>query len=141
MKKVLLLIAFVLFAVTSAFAQKKKLGYIDDAYGKAAIQTEFNTRTYNLTAGQLFQRASKEFLISTGCAIVSGGACVLGASLDNKDASNATFIAGGIFGLASLVMGVKGCITLGKAGKALDRERPVAYLKPASSGVGINLTF
>lgn len=61
MKKILLLIAFVLFAVTSAFAQKKKLGYIDDAYGKAS--------------------------------------------------------------------------------KALDRERPVAYLKPATSGIGVNLTF
>lgn len=141
MKKVLLLIAFVLFAVTSAFAQKKKLGYIDDAYGKAAAETQFSTRTYNLTAGQLFQRASKEFLICGAAAIVSGGVCAVGASLDDKDSRNALFIVGGVSGLASVVMGVKGCITLGKAGKALDRERPVAYLRPATSGVGVNLTF
>lgn len=141
MKKVLLLIAFVLFVVTSAFAQKKKMGYIDDAYGKAATEAEFNTRTYNLTAGQLFQRASKEFLICGAGAIVSGGVCGLAASLDDKDARNAVLIVGGICGLASVAMGVKGCITLGKAGKALDRERPVAYLRPATSGLGVNLTF
>lgn len=141
MKKVLLLLAFVLFAVTSAFAQKGKLGYTDDAYGKVATEAEFTTRTYNLTAGQLFQRASKEFLICGASAIVSGGACVAGAYMDDKSSRNALFVFGGISGLASIAMGVKGCITLGKAGKALDQERPVAYLKPATSGVGLSLTF
>lgn len=139
-KALLLLIALLLFSASSAFAQKRKLSYTDDTYGDVVAETP-EIKSYNLTAGQMFQRASKEFLICGAGAIVSGGLCGVAASLEDKDTRNAVFIAGGIVGLASVAMGVKGCITLGKAGKILDQQRPVAYLKPASTGIGINLTF
>lgn len=50
--------------------------------------------------------------------------------------------AGGLSSLIGLIYGVKGAITIGKAGKMLDREqRGVAYLSPAKEGIGLNISF
>lgn len=142
MKKVLLLIVSALFINLGVNAQKKKVSYSDEVYGKQSKSlVVLDSPSYMLSSGQLLQRASKELLIGGGSAVVCGGLCAVAASLNDKDSRNAVFIAGGVFGLASLVMGTKGIITLGKAGKVLDRERTVAYLKPSGCGFGINLTF
>lgn len=145
MKRLLLLALFSILVSSSAFSQRKKISYTDDVYrekkGSPSKEAEVNTSYYKLSSGQLMQRASKELIIGAVGGIVGGALCGVGASLDNKDARTAVCIGGGVVGVVGIVMGFKGVITLGKAGKALDKERPIAFIKPSNEGLGINLTF
>lgn len=124
-----------------ASAQKKKIGYTDDTYGVQKSVVEVDRREYKLSPGLLLQRASKELLIGSGLLIAGGALCGVSAIPDSEEAKTAVLVSGGVLGLAGIVMGIKGVITIGKAGKALDKERPIAFIKPSNKGLGLNLTF
>ena len=94
-----------------------------------------------LSPGFLLQRSSKEFMTAVGCGIGAAAFGTGAAFIEEKDAQTALFVGSGICAISSIVFGIKGVITLGKAGRALDRTHPVSYIQPSKNGVGLCLNF
>lgn len=144
MKKSLLIIGLVLISCNIVFAQspkknKKQISFTEDTYTFSEVKLKQSP--YTLTAGQLLQQSSKEFMIAAGCGIAGGAICGCSALIDQNEGKYAMLTIGGLSGLVAIYFGFKGVVSLGKAGKMLDSPQGYAFLSPAKEGVGIKLSF
>lgn len=142
--------AFWALVTMSSFAQKqsqtslmgKKIGYIETERDKKD-DTQTKSQELNLTSGDYLQLAGNDF-IKSGCFILSGSALGVGGSFIKGDAKWAFIGLGGVAGIFSLYYGFHGAVQLGKAGQKLKQEQKangLVYVKPANSGIGINIAF
>lgn len=115
-----------------------------EAFRKRNLLAKHNLTSGERSSGLLMNDASKYFLFSMGSGVIGATGIVLGTSVIKGDAKWAGVAIGGLFGILSITYGIKGYITIGKAGKQLDIEQnriDAIYLKPSTEGVGINLSF
>lgn len=143
MKKLLFLLSLILLC-SSAYSQENQKSRKDFSFGDfdAVSQQKQYAIDMNATSGLLFQKASRQMLTAAGLGVVGGFLYGGSVVVKNKDAQYAMLAAGGLSSLIGLIYGVKGAITIGKAGKMLDRQqRGVAYLSPAKEGIGLNISF
>lgn len=155
MKKVLVFM-LALLIVAPIFAQEKKSSLVGRKLFETVDEAEYRKKQEakgvvvindgskdweQLSAGYFLRKSSTEFMTAIGCA---AGATAFGtgaAFIDEKDAQTALLVGSGLCAISSAVFYIKGVISLGKAGKALDRERPSAYIQPSKQGVGLCLNF
>lgn len=155
MKKVLVFM-LALLVTAPMFAQEKKSSLLGRKLFETVDEAEYRKKQEakgvvvindgskdweQLSAGYFLRKSSSEFMTAIGCA---AGAAAFGtgaAFIDEKDAQTALLIGSGLCAISSAVFYIKGVISLGKAGKALDRERPSAYIQPSKHGVGLCLNF
>jgi len=143
MKKLLFLLSLILLC-SSAYSQENQKSRKDFSFGDfdAVSQQKQDVIDMNASAGFLFQKASKQMLTAAGLGVVGGFLYGGSVVVKNKNAQYAMIAAGGLSSLIGLIYGVNGAITLGKAGKVIDRQsKGVAYLSPAKEGVGLNISF
>ncbi|MFV0272424.1 MAG: hypothetical protein ACK5HZ_12290 [Macellibacteroides fermentans] len=155
MKKLFVLL-LTLLVVVPTFAQEKKSSLVGRKLFETVDEAEYRKKQEakgvvvindgskdweQLSAGYFLRKSSSEFMTAIGCA---AGAAAFGAGsalIEEKDAQTALLVGSGLCAISSIVFGVKGVVSLGKAGKAMDREKPSAYIQPSKQGVGLCLNF
>lgn len=144
MKKFIYLLFILSFTLSISAQEKKnkKSDYSDDLYHSSVVVKK-NNETFQKTSGQYMQQASKDILIGVGCGVAGGLIAGGSALVDSDESKKAIYIAGGTVAIIGVIFSIKGVITIGKAGRAMDRERnqDVVYITPSQEGLGLKFTF
>jgi hypothetical protein len=93
--------------------------------------------------GYLLQQASLDFIWAGVCGIAACGVGGGASFVHDSEIRKALFISSVTLGVASMYLGFKGVVNIGRAGKVMDdgNYRPVAQLRPSTEGLGVKLTF
>ena len=140
MKKVIF-IAILTICVSFVYFQEPEVKVALDI--KKGYENYLN-KDLSLSSGEYLQKSSNNFMASFCFAATTAGTFYGGSFIpdDMKPLRYYVYAIGGAMSVISAYCGIKGIVYLNKAGKKLNLEkRNTAYIEPASSGIGLKVTF